>query len=60
VTHDIQIGWNTPIKGGTLVFGIVNVADKLPALVNFDGRDYNFNLYDAYGRTPYLRYTQKF
>jgi len=60
VTHDIQVGWNTPIKGGTLVFGIVNIADKLPALVGFDNRDFNFNLYDAYGRTPYIRYTQRF
>lgn len=60
VTHDIQVGWNTPIKGGTLVFGIVNIADKLPALVGYENRDFNFNLYDAYGRTPYIRYTQRF
>jgi iron complex outermembrane recepter protein len=59
-THDVQVSWNTPIKGGTLVVGIVNVGDKLPSRVNFDNREFNFNLYDAYGRTPYLRYTQRF
>lgn len=58
--HDVQVSWNTPIKGGTLVLGIVNVGDKLPSLVNFDNREFNFYLYDAYGRTPYVRYTQRF
>lgn len=60
VTHDIQFGWNTPIKGGSLVIGVVNVGDKLPKLVGYENRDFNFNLYDAYGRTPYIRYTQRF
>jgi len=59
-THDVQVSWNTPIKGGSLVLGVVNVTDKLPVLVDFDGREFNFNLYDAYGRTPYIRYTQRF
>ena len=59
-THDVQVGWNTPLKGGSLVVGVVNVGDKLPSRVNFDGREFNFNLYDAYGRTPYIRYTQRF
>ncbi|MBE0550290.1 MAG: TonB-dependent receptor [Rubrivivax sp.] len=59
-THDLQVSWKTPIKGGTLVAGIVNVGDKLPTRINFDGREFNFNLYDAYGRTPYIRYTQRF
>ncbi len=60
VTHDIQASWKTPIKGSQLVIGILNVNDKLPALVDFDGREFNFELYDAYGRTPYIRYTQRF
>ena len=60
VTHDVQLGWNSPIKGGSLVVGVVNVTDKLPKKVNFEGREFNFNLYDAYGRTPYIRYTQRF
>lgn len=59
-THDVQLSWNTPIKGSNLVVGVVNLTDKLPALVDFEGREFNFNLYDAYGRTPYIRYTQRF
>lgn len=60
VTHDLQVTWKTPIKGSELVVGVVNAFDKLPTRVNFDGREFNFNLYDAYGRTPYIRYTQRF
>lgn len=59
-THDLQFGWKTPIKGSDLTFGIVNAGNKLPTLYTFDNRDYNFYLYDAYGRTTYLRYTQRF
>lgn len=60
VTHDLQVTWKTPIRGSELVVGVVNAFDKLPTLVNFDNREFNFNLYDAYGRTPYIRYTQRF
>lgn len=60
VTHDLQVTWRTPIRGGELVVGVVNAFDKLPELVTFEGREFNFNLYDAYGRTPYVRYTQRF
>ena len=28
--------------------------------VGYDGRPFNFYLYDAYGRTTYFRYTQSF
>jgi iron complex outermembrane receptor protein len=59
-THDLQLSWKTPIKGSQLVFGVLNVTDKLPSLVDYDGREFNFYLYDAYGRTPYIRYTQRF
>jgi iron complex outermembrane receptor protein len=59
-THDLQFGWKTPIKGGDLTFGVVNAGNKLPTLYTYDNRDYNFYLYDAYGRTSYLRYTQRF
>ena len=30
------------------------------AAYRYNGRPFNFNLYDAYGRTTYLRYTQAF
>ena len=58
-THDLQVAWSTPWRG-TVTFGATNVGDRYPALVAYDGRPFNFNLYDAYGRTTYLRYTQAF
>lgn len=60
VTHDLQLNWTPPIKNGKLTVGVVNAGDKRPALVPFDGRNFNFYLYDSYGRTPYVRYTQRF
>lgn len=59
-THDLQLSYKTPIKGGNLVVGAVNIGEKLPSRYNFQGREFNFNLYDAYGRQTYVRYTQKF
>jgi len=32
----------------------------MPELISFNGRPFNFFLYDAYGRTPYVRYEQRF
>jgi iron complex outermembrane receptor protein len=60
ITHDIQASWDTPIKGGTLVLGVLNAGDKMPQLVSYDGRNFNFYLYDSYGVQPYVRFTQKF
>ncbi|MCA0177728.1 MAG: TonB-dependent receptor [Proteobacteria bacterium] len=60
VTHDVQVDWDTPIKGGKLTLGVVNLGNKAPSLVPYDGRNFNFYLYDSYGRTPYFRYTQRF
>jgi outer membrane receptor protein involved in Fe transport len=59
-THDVQFTWQTPLKGSALTVGVINLFDKLPQLVTYDGREFNFNLYDAYGRTAYVRYTQQF
>jgi len=58
-TNDVQLTWNAPWKG-TISVGATNVGDRYPPLVAFDGRPWNFYLYDAYGRTTYLRYTQTF
>ena len=58
-THDVQLSWNAPWNA-TFVVGATNVGDRYPELRNFDGRPFNFFLYDAYGRTPYIRYTQRF
>ena len=60
-THDIQATWNAPWNGRFTV-GVQNVADKDPVLdpLNLSGRGFDFNLYDGYGRVPYVRYTQSF
>lgn len=58
-TNDLQFGWNTPWNG-KIVVGATNLGDRYPALEQYDGRPWNFYLYDAYGRTPYFRYTQSF
>jgi iron complex outermembrane receptor protein len=58
-THDLQVSYKTPWNG-KVTLGVNNVGDKLPELVGYDGRPFNFYLYDAYGRTPYFRYEQNF
>lgn len=59
-THDLQFSWSPPIKGSKLTVGVLNVGDKQPELIPYDGRNFNFYLYDSYGRTPYVRFTQQF
>jgi iron complex outermembrane recepter protein len=59
VTHDVQGAWNTPWKG-RLAVGVSNIEGQLPQLRSFQGRPFNFSLYDAYGRQVYLNYTQTF
>ncbi len=58
-TNDVQASWNTPWNG-SLSIGATNLGDRYPELVAYDGRPWNFYLYDAYGRTIYFRITQKF
>ena len=58
-TNDIAFTYNTPWNG-SVSFGVNNVGDRYPQLVGYDNRPWNFYLYDAYGRTTYMRYTQKF
>lgn len=61
VTHDLQLTYNTSWNGRITV-GVNNLTEKIPplGLGNTSGREYDFNLYDAYGRVSYLRYTQTF
>ena len=59
VTHDLQLAWKAPWNA-TIAAGVTNAGDRYPSLRAYDGRPFNFYLYDAYGRTPYLRYTQTF
>ena len=58
-THDVQVNWYAP-WGGQVTAGVNNVGDKDPVLDPGELRGFNFNLYDAYGRVPYVRYTQTF
>ncbi|MFQ6371515.1 TonB-dependent receptor plug domain-containing protein [Shewanella sp. YIC-542] len=59
VTHDIQLTYNTPWDG-KLSVGAENAFEKQPQLIGYDGREYNYNLYNGWGRQTYVRYTQKF
>ena len=59
VTHDLQVGYNFA-WGGKIAVGAQNIFEKEPELIGYDGRDYNFNLYDGYGRVTYVRYNQSF
>ncbi|WP_454262234.1 TonB-dependent receptor plug domain-containing protein [Pseudoxanthomonas mexicana] len=58
-TNDLAVSYNTPWNG-TVTLGATNVGDRYPELVGYDNRPWNFYLYDAYGRTVYFRYAQKF
>ncbi|MCH8492419.1 MAG: TonB-dependent receptor [Idiomarina sp.] len=58
-THDIQVTYNTSWDG-RLTVGAQNAFAKEPQLNAFGGRSYNFNLYNAFGRVTYFRYTQRF
>lgn len=58
-THDLQVNYRTPWNG-RIALGVTNVADKDPVIDPADptGRGYRQDLYNGYGRVPYLRYTQ--
>lgn len=58
-TNDVAVTYNAPWNGSVTI-GVNNVGDRYPELVGYDNRPWNFYLYDAYGRTVYMRYTQKF
>lgn len=58
-TNDLQLNWQAPWNA-TISIGANNIGDKYPTLRAWDNRPWNFYLYDAYGRTTYFRYTQRF
>jgi len=60
-TNDVQVNYFTPWDGKVTV-GARNVTDKEPPIGVGDvgSRDYDFGLYDGYGRIVYARYTQTF
>jgi iron complex outermembrane recepter protein len=59
-THDLQATYDMPFNAGMLTVGVQNVTDEQPPAYAYDGRPYNFYLYNAYGQTPYVRYTLRF
>jgi iron complex outermembrane receptor protein len=59
ITHDLQAAYSFD-TGTKISVGMQNAFEKEPQLSGFGGRNYNFNLYDAYGRITYVRLTQSF
>lgn len=61
ITHDLQANWSPAfVKGAKFTLGAINLSDERPQLIRYDGRNFNFYLYDSYGRQVYVRYTQAF
>ncbi|MBK8283910.1 MAG: TonB-dependent receptor [Ahniella sp.] len=59
-THDLQLRWKAPWHA-SITIGATNLGDKYPSLASGTlGRPWNTLLYDALGRTPYVRYVQTF
>ncbi|GAA4818001.1 outer membrane protein [Marinicella pacifica] len=60
-THDVQLNYHTPWNG-KITLGANNVGEKYPPIGQgfLDGQDYDYNLYNGFGRVTYLRYTQTF
>lgn len=59
VTHDLQVSYSLS-TGTKISLGMNNAFEKEPQLVRYDNRPYNFDLYDAYGRVSYIRFSQSF
>lgn len=63
ITHDLQVNYATPWNA-TVSFGVKNLMDNDPSydrLYQAYGSDtVDTYLYDPWGRTPYVRYTQRF
>lgn len=60
VTHDVQLGWATPLKGLKIVVGALNVTEKMPTLMNGGTGGFSPWLYDGYGRQAYARVEMRF
>ncbi|MBV2128125.1 TonB-dependent receptor plug domain-containing protein [Arsukibacterium indicum] len=62
-THDLQLTYSAPWNG-KISIGAQNAFEKIPqfgtSVAARGSRDYNFNLYNAFGRITYIRYTQSF
>ena len=58
-TANLAVTYRHPTKT-TLSVGVVNLEGKMPQLITYDGRPWNFYLYDALGRQVYFRVQQAF
>lgn len=57
-TWDLQFGWQTPWNARVTI-GARNLTDEDPPISTALGNpNYSNQLHDAYGRVPYIRYTQ--
>ncbi|MCE9678270.1 TonB-dependent receptor [Shewanella sp. AS1] len=59
ITHDLQLTYTTPWNS-KLSVGAENAFEKYPQLIGYDGREYNYNLYNGWGRVVYFRFSQSF
>ena len=57
MTTNLSVTYRHPTKT-TLSVGVRNLEGKLPELITYDGRPWNFGLYDGLGRQVYFRLTQ--
>ena len=58
-TANLSLTYRHPTKT-TLSVGVRNIEGKKPELIGYDGRPWNFYLYDALGRQVYFRLSQAF
>ncbi|WP_223789473.1 TonB-dependent receptor plug domain-containing protein [Marinicella meishanensis] len=60
-THDLQLNYHANWDG-RFTLGVRNAGEKFPPIGrgNIGSRNYDFNLYDGFGRVTYFRYTQTF
>ena len=58
-TANLNVTYRHPTKT-TLSVGVINLEGKKPELIGYDGRPWNFYLYDALGRQVYVRLSQAF
>ncbi|WNO61972.1 TonB-dependent receptor [Rheinheimera sp. MMS21-TC3] len=63
LTHNLQVNYNTGWDA-TITVGVKNLTDRDPTYdrlyQNYGSDTVNTELYDPWGRVPYVRYTQRF
>ena len=58
-TANVAATYKFPTKT-QLTVGVINLENKMPQLLSYEGRPWNFSLYDALGRQVYVRVSQTF